>query len=53
MILNTSPEFPLGLLLGEVRNVAPASDDVWLTAKINTLYNLDDLSEVLVVTNFP
>ena len=53
LILNTSPEFPLGLLLGEVRNVAPASDDVWLTAKINTLYNLDDLSEVLVVTNFP
>lgn len=52
-VLNTSPEFPLELLLGEIKEVTPALNDVWLTAKINTFYNLDDLTEVLVVINFP
>ena len=52
-VLNTSPEFPLELFVGEIKEVAPASDDVWLTAKVDTLYDIDDLDEVLVVTNFP
>jgi cell shape-determining protein MreC len=52
-VFNTSPEFPLKLLLGEISQVRPASDDIWLTAELNTLYNPENLSEVLVVINFP
>jgi rod shape-determining protein MreC len=53
LVLNTSPEFPLELLLGEIKEVKPASDDIWLVAELDTLYNPEDLTEVLVVTNFP
>ncbi|MBI4034090.1 MAG: hypothetical protein HY378_00895 [Candidatus Brennerbacteria bacterium] len=52
-VFNTSPEFPLGLLLGEVREAELAPDGVWLRAPLETLYVPENLSEVLIITNFP
>ncbi len=52
-VWNISPEFPFGLLLGELSKVKPTSDDIWLAAELHTLYDFEDLTKVLIVTNFP
>ena len=52
-VLNTSPEFPLGLFLGEVGEIKPTADDIWLTAGLKPLYEPEGFTEVLIVVNFP
>ncbi|KKU94061.1 MAG: Cell shape-determining protein MreC [Candidatus Jorgensenbacteria bacterium GW2011_GWA1_48_13] len=52
-VLNLSPEFPLHAFLGTIQAVSAGVGDVWQKAELQTPYNLDDLNEVLVLTNFP
>jgi cell shape-determining protein MreC len=52
-VINLSPEFPFGFLVGKI--LAPEKDaaGVWLNTKVDIPYDLDNLDEVIVVLNFP
>jgi len=52
-IVNASPEFPLGLFIGRVKNVEKSPQNPWFGGEIEILYNLEDLDKVLIMKNFP
>ncbi len=52
-VLNVSPELPLDLLIGTVNEIKPVLNEVWLAAELVTLYQLESINKVLVVTDFP
>ncbi len=52
-VFNTSPEFPLGLFVGRVAEIEASPTDVFKKAQLSTLYEPEELDEVLVLTNFP
>ncbi|MCP6719882.1 MAG: rod shape-determining protein MreC [Patescibacteria group bacterium] len=52
-VLNISPDFPLNLLIGTIGEVKPVSNEAWLAAELTTLYRLENINKVLVITDFP
>lgn len=52
-VLNTSPEYPLHLLIGSLISIKSDQNNLWLSAGLAVPYDLENLRTVLVVTNFP
>lgn len=52
-VVNISKELPYNFLLGEIVGMSLVSNEVWQTAKLKMLYDLENLSQVRVVLNFP
>ena len=53
LVLNTSPEFPLYTILGMVTEVQSGQNDVWQRATLALGYELENISSVLILKNFP
>lgn len=49
-VVNLSPEYPYGLLIGRVGEVGNRETEPWATASLQVPYNLNALNEVLVLT---
>jgi cell shape-determining protein MreC len=52
-ISNVSPEFPIGLYIGDIRITKEDEKKVWQIAEISIPYSIEDIDTVSVVTNFP
>lgn len=52
-VTNLSPDFPLGYLLGSVKDAARDQMGNWQNAAIVLPYGLDALNQIFVVSNFP
>lgn len=52
-VLNISPDFPLNLLIGTISEAEPVLNEAWFVTELATLYRLENLNKVLVVTDFP
>ena len=52
-VFNFSSDFPLGFLLGTIKNLKKDSSNSWLEADLDVLYNPEDLREVSIITDFP
>lgn len=48
-VINLSPEYPYGLLIGRVSEVKIEQAEPWVSASLETFYNLNFLEKVLVV----
>lgn len=52
-VVSLSPDFPLHLVIGTVGSVEPVLNDVWLSARLETPYQLEDVSKVFIILDFP
>lgn len=52
-ITNGSPSLPLGAFLGTISLARAVNSDLWQSANIDPGYTLDDITFVLLVTDFP
>lgn len=52
-ISNVSPEFPMGLHVGDIRTIKEDEKKVWQIAEISVPYSIEDIDTVSVVINFP
>lgn len=52
-IRNVSPEYPIGLFLGNVKKMDSADGEVWKRAEVAPPYILEDVDRVRILINFP
>lgn len=52
-IFNLSPDFPLNLKIGNIKNLESTTDNLWRSANLEIPYKIDELNEVLLVLDFP
>jgi cell shape-determining protein MreC len=52
-VINISPDYPFHVFLGSVKNVINNESDVWISAELDSLYEIGEINEVQVITNFP
>jgi cell shape-determining protein MreC len=52
-VVNASPDFPLDLFVGRVKNVEGSPQSPWLTGEVELFYTLEELDKVLIMKNFP
>lgn len=52
-VFNIAPEFPLRALIGRVKEVKKDADFPWLKVEIEIPYNIEDITEVKVLLDFP
>ncbi len=53
VVVNSSPDFPLGVFIGTVSSVSKKEHDLWAKADLRVGYSFDDVRNVSVITNFP
>jgi len=53
VVINTLTDLPYGTLLGTVRSVEAGDDDLLPEAYVRPAFRLDEVREVLVITEFP
>lgn len=51
MVINLTPDFPYGLLLGRVANFKKTPAQPWISGQLDTFYNITNLNRLLVVTD--
>ena len=51
IVINVAPEFPYGLTLGRLGNLEEDVTAQWFSATLQIFYNLNNLKEVLIVTD--
>lgn len=52
-IFSISPDFPYKTLIGKLSKITEVDDHIWDSSLIDVPYNVDDLSKVKVILNFP
>jgi rod shape-determining protein MreC len=52
-VVNISPEFPYHVFLGSIKNITNNESDVWISGELDSLYEISEINEVNVITNFP
>lgn len=52
-ILNAAPDFPLGLFIGTVEDVAALPQTPWISASVKLPYDPGNLRKVLIFSDFP
>lgn len=52
-VFNLSPEFPFRVFLGTVGETETSLSEPWQRAELRVSYDLDNLDQVLVLTDFP
>lgn len=52
MVYSTSKDFPYGFVFGEINTITEAQSDFFKRATVAVPYNINDLKEVFVITNY-
>ncbi len=52
-IFNLSPDFPLNLKIGNIKDLESSPDNLWRSAGLEIIYKIDEIAEVFIVLDFP
>lgn len=52
LVVNSSPDFPLGAYIGTVLNIYNDGSDLWFTADVDIGYSIQDAENVFVAADF-
>ncbi|MDP2705635.1 MAG: rod shape-determining protein MreC [bacterium] len=51
-IINISPDFPFGLVIGKLKNLDKPLSQPWFKAELEVSFDINSLKEVLIITDF-